>query len=149
MHYLGIDYGERRIGLSYADELGIAFPLPSANQNTLELRLDHIRKQIKERRTNTIVVGYPYNMDGSVSQKALEVDKFIANLEIEFGLPAVRYDERLTSHQAAIDMDSMTKKKKKSVQQIQKERASGVLDSRAAAIILQDYLDQHSLPPTL
>ena len=81
--YLGIDYGSKRIGLSYADEVGIAFPLPAANEKSVEERIDHIRRVIKERGILEIVVGYPVNMDGTEGFKCKEVEGFIGLIEGE------------------------------------------------------------------
>ena len=87
MRCLGIDYGERRIGLAWGDELGVATPLPAATQADKDARMDHLCALAVERKTTDIIVGYPYNMDGSVGFKAREVDAFIALLESRLGLP--------------------------------------------------------------
>ncbi|MFA5257503.1 MAG: Holliday junction resolvase RuvX [Opitutales bacterium] len=138
MNALGIDYGERRIGLAYGDEVGVASPLRAATQPALEERLACIGDVIKERRIDRLVVGYPYNMDGSAGFKAKEVDAFVGLLQKRFGLPVHRVDETLTSVQAG---SGMKKKGGRNLANAQKHRATGELDSRAAAIILQDYLD--------
>ena len=147
MNLLGIDYGEKRIGLAYADELGLAVPLPAAAQRTEEARLAEIAAVLARRRVAEIVVGYPYNLDGSVGFKAREVDGFIARLEERFGLPVHRVDERLTTHAAQSGLEATGRKGKRD----RKVRASGEVDSRAAALILQDYLDAHGFasPPPL
>lgn len=141
MRYLGIDYGEKRIGLSYADELGVAMPIPAVFQKN---KWDEIGRIIKEREIEALVVGYPYNMDGTVGFKAKEVDVFIAELEKRFGLPVHRMDERLSSYQAQTDIDvlGIGKKSKKSIKARQLARRSGDLDSRAATLILQDFLEE-------
>ena len=140
MRYLGIDYGEKRIGLSFADELGIAIPVPAILGSDKWVEIANV---IKERKIDTLVVGYPYNMDGTIGFKAKEVDVFIAELEKRFGLPVHRMDERLSSHQAQSDMNSMKiGKKSKSIKARQAARKTGELDSRAAALILQDFLEE-------
>jgi len=136
--FLGVDYGEKRVGLAFGDDLGLASPLPAAVERTKEARLVRIQKIITERRVTAIVIGYPYNMDGTVGFKAREVDQFVKLLEKRFGLPVHRIDERLTSHEA----ESRLKTKKKPP-----SRRSGEVDSLAAAIILQDYLDHHFPAP--
>lgn len=129
---LGIDYGEKRIGLAYGDELGVATPLPAAVETRKADRMATIGRLIQERGIERLVVGYPYNMDGSVGFKAREVDAFIKKLETAFSLPVERLDERLTSREAGRTM---------SLKELRQTRKSGILDSRAAALILQDYLD--------
>lgn len=137
MRALGIDYGEKRIGLAWGDEIGIAVPLPAATANNAEARMDQIAATVAQRRPDRLVVGYPYNMDGTVGFKAREVDGFIAQLEARFGLPVHRVDETLTSHQVESDL----KQAGRSLKESRKRRSSGDVDSRAAALFLQDYLD--------
>jgi putative Holliday junction resolvase len=76
-------------------------------------------------------------MDGSVGFKAKEVDAFAAKLKAAFGLPVHLIDETLTSSEAE---SSIAKKDRRAV------RDSGLIDSRAACLILQDYLNE-KLPP--
>ncbi len=142
MNILGIDYGHKRIGLAYADtSLGVAVPIAAAVESSTEARLDKIATEIKMRRIDKIVVGYPYNMDGTIGDKAKEVDKFIEELERRFPLPVDRTDERLSSFQAEQDYFAMTSRTKKSVAARKKHRKSGDIDSRACAIFLQEYID--------
>lgn len=138
MRCLGIDYGAKRIGLSYGDEVGVATPLPAATEPTPAARWERIATVIRQRRVTDLVVGYPYNMDGSAGFKAKEVDAFVVELKARFGLPVHLVDETLTSHAAE---QTIPKKQRRDV------RASGLVDSRAAAIILQDFLDQRNPPP--
>ena len=77
MNYLGIDWGEKRIGLAYADEIGIAVPLPAAVAASKKARLQHIEAMIQQRGIQAIVCGYPLNINGSIGFKAKEVDVFI------------------------------------------------------------------------
>jgi putative Holliday junction resolvase len=85
------------------------------------------------------VLGHPLNMDETEGFKAKEVDAFAARLKAEFTLPVHLVDERLTSYEAE---SSIPKSKRREV------RASGLIDSRAATIILQDFLEENlSLPP--
>lgn len=147
MKILGLDYGHKRIGLAFADELGVAFPIPAAVEPTFEARLAKIALEIERRKPDMLLLGYPYNMDGTPSQKMKEVDEFIAVLKEKFGLPVDTSDERLSSFQAEADMAAFAPKKsrKKSIQARQKYRRSGDIDSRAIAIVLQDYIDNRNL----
>ena len=142
MNYLGIDYGEKRIGLSYGDELGLAFPMDALVDKEKSVRFDKIEEIIKTRRIGALVVGYPFNMNGTVGFKAKEVDVFVKELEERFSLPVYRVDERLTSQHAENQMKVSTKNKKnQSIKARQALRKQGVVDSRAATLILQDFLD--------
>jgi putative Holliday junction resolvase len=139
MRCLGIDYGARRIGLSYGDELGVATPLPALTQSDAARRWDALVALIAQRRITDIVIGYPLNMDDTAGFKAKEVDAFAKRLRESLNLPVHLVDERLTSYEAE---STIAKSKRRDV------RASGIIDSRAATIILQDFLLQKfGLPP--
>ena len=133
MRCLGIDYGERRLGLSYGDELGVATPLAAATEAKAEDRLAHVVALARERRVTDLVVGYPINMDGSIGPKAREVDAFIEKLTRVLSLPVHRVDERLSTHVAS---EHLPKKRDDEL------RRSGKIDSMAACVVLQDFLDQ-------
>jgi putative Holliday junction resolvase len=140
VRFLGIDYGARRIGLSYGDELGVATPLPALTEADVAKRWAALVALIAQRRITDLVVGYPLNMDHTVGFKAKEVDAFAARLRAETNLPVHLVDERLTSYEAE---STIAKSKRRDI------RASGVIDSRAATIILQDYLNQMLPPPEM
>lgn len=142
MKILGLDYGHKRIGLAFVDELGVAFPIQAAVEADFEEKLAHISREISMRKPDKLLVGYPYNMDGSNSQKMVEVDEFIAVLKERFNLDVETSDERLSSYQAESDLAAFSKKKNsKSIASRQKYRKTGDLDSRAIALVLQDYVD--------
>lgn len=139
MRCLGIDYGSRRIGLSFGDELGVATPLPALTETDEPQRWAALAAIIRQRRVTDLVVGHPLNMDDTPGFKAREVEAFAARLRAEFGLPVHLVDERLTSYEAEA---TIPKSKRREV------RGSGIIDSRAATLILQDYLNQ-KIPPDL
>lgn len=139
MRFLGIDYGARRIGLSYGDELGVATPLPALVEAEEGQRWDALLRVIAQRRITEIVIGYPLNMDETPGFKAKEVEAFAARVRAAVNLPVHLADERLTSYEAE---STIAKSKRREV------RASGIIDSRAATIILQDYLT-HRFPAPL
>ena len=138
MRFLGIDYGTRRIGLAFGDELGIATPLPALTDADAAKRRAGLAAVVKARRVTDLVLGYPYNMDGTTGFKAKEVDAFADQLRADLGLPVHLIDERLTSHMAEAGMAQL---------ELREIRAKGIVDSRAAALILQDFLDQRFPPP--
>lgn len=142
MRCLAIDYGTKRVGLAWADELALAHPLAAEARPSIWKRL---AAEIAQRRITQLVIGYPYNMDGTVGPKAQEVDAFCAELDKRYGLPVARVDERLTSDQVERDLYAAGAKPKRD----RKLRASGIVDSAAAALILQDYLDTMAPPPLL
>ena len=136
--FLGIDYGEKRIGLSFGDGLlGVAVPCPAACGKTKKARFAAIETAITQRGITGLVVGYPYNMDGSKGAKVAEVEALSAELEKRFGLPIHRIDERLTTVQALDDLKVFGHKRKTG----RRTPPPGDIDSRAATLILQDFLD--------
>lgn len=141
MRCLGIDYGTRRIGLSYGDDLGVATPLPALTDADPAQRWTALTALIAQRRITDLVLGYPLNMDDTVGFKAKEVEAFAARLKAETGLPVHLVDERLTSYEAE---STISRSKRRDV------RASGIIDSRSATLILQDFLLQKfGHPPPL
>ena len=138
MRYIGIDLGTRRIGLAFGDELGVATPLAALTQSDPAERRAALLRIIRERRADEIVLGHPLNMDDTEGPKAKEAAAFAAELSAELGKPVHLVDERLTSYEAE---SSIAKSKRRDV------RASGIIDSRAATLILQDYLNQIFPPP--
>jgi len=138
VRFLGIDYGARRIGLSYGDELGVATPLAALTEADPGRRWTALTTVIAARRITDLVIGHPLNMDDTAGFKAKEVEAFAARLRTELKLPVHLVDERLTSYEAE---STIAKSRRREV------RASGVIDSRAATLILQDFLNQKLPPP--
>ena len=139
MRFLGIDYGTKRIGLAAGDSIAIATPLPAVLTADPRRQDDAIGAVIRERGITEIVLGLPLNMDGSHGPAAAAVEAFAERIGRKFGLPVVFIDERLTS---SVAEQGLTQRELRAL------RSKGVVDSRAAALILQDYLDQR-FPPTL
>ena len=132
MRFLGIDYGPRRMGLSYGYQLGVPTPLPALIDADPGKRWSGLVALAAQRRITDLVIGYPLNMDDTAGFKAKEVNAFAARLRAELKLPVHLVDERLTSYEAE---STIAKSKRREV------RASGIIDSRAATIILQDFLN--------
>ncbi len=132
LRFLGIDHGTRRIGLAYGDDIGVATPLPAITTDDASGQWAGLGAILKERRITEVVIGLPLNMDGSSGPKAKEVERFARRIEAEFGLPVHLVDERLTSYEAESTIPPARRRAL---------RSSGLIDSRAATIILQDFLD--------
>ncbi len=104
--------------------------------------MGHIEELVTTRQPTDIIVGYPYNMDGTVGFKAKEVDAFVEILVAKFSLPVHRVDERLTSQRVEADLGLNARREREL-------RKTGIVDSGAAALILQDWLDMQLPPPEL
>lgn len=133
MRILGIDLGEKRVGLAVSDPLGLtAQGLSTIEHKGTNALLDVIGEVIAERQVAEIVVGLPRNMDGSIGPKAEEAESFADRLRERFGLPVHMVDERLTTVRAEREMlraDLSRKKRQKRI------------DRMAAQFILQQFLD--------
>ncbi len=130
---LGLDVGQRRIGLAISDGLGLtAQPLSLLKRNSISRDLAELKKIIADRDIKKIVVGLPLNMNGSTGKMAIEVLDFVKLLKDNLSPPVITWDERLTSLQAErllLEADISRKKRK------------GIIDKLSAQLILQGYLD--------
>ncbi len=141
MRILGVDYGDRHIGLALSDPLRItAQPLGTIElQGSDAARKETIREIVRKHEVELIVVGMPLRMDGSEGTRADKTKTFAAWLGKAAGLPVEFWDERLTTHQAlrsAQEQKIRIKSKRSAVNQI------------AAVIILQSYLESRRIDET-
>lgn len=131
---LGLDVGRRRIGVAGCDGTGlIATGLLTLERQSFPQDVERLRQLVNERQVEVLVVGLPYSMDGSIGAQAKQVQKFAARLGTALGLPIEFVDERLTSFQAEQLMIAA---------QQSPSRNKAVIDRKAAAIILQQWLDE-------
>ena len=139
MRVLGVDFGLKRVGLAISDETGtIAQSLQYLDGGSDERVGLALAEVVTERGVSKIVVGVPLRMDGHASQQTERTLKFITALGQVTKLPIERWDERLTTMQAERTLLEGNVRRKERKQKI---------DSMAAQIILQSYLDAHNPPP--
>jgi putative Holliday junction resolvase len=133
LRILGLDYGEKRIGVALCDELGLtAQGLPTLIRKTKKLDLEILAALIKNYNVEKIVIGYPLRLDGSEGIQCEKVNRYAALLDKTFCLPVIKWPETLSTREAEeilINSGMRWKKRKKMV------------DKLAACIILQNYLD--------
>jgi putative Holliday junction resolvase len=141
---LGIDYGERRIGLALSDATGLlASPWKKmthdANPGAAARRLaDEVRQlQAEDSGLAAVVIGLPRRLNGEANDQTARVQKFAQLLASEISVPITLQDERLTSHEA----DQILAQRQRDWR-LRKAQ----LDAMAAALILQDYLDHQPRP---
>ena len=133
MRILALDHGTVRIGLAVSDELGmLANPLDPHPAEPLPALLTSLKALIQEREIALILVGLPRNMDGSCGPAVQKVEAFVHLLRETIAIPVRTWDERLTTLQAHRMLAETGKR--------EKERR-GRVDSSAAAVLLQSYLD--------
>jgi len=131
--YLAIDYGGKRTGLAVGDDLtkqaGPVGMIETTDNATL---LRELRKAIGEYGPDALVIGVPYNMDGTTGPAAKKAEALAMLLEQSTGLPVHRMDERLTSY------DADERMKQTGLTHGQKKQRR---DALAAAAILRDFME--------
>jgi putative Holliday junction resolvase len=135
---LGLDVGSKTIGLAVSDPLGItAQGLQTIRRKNKRTDFELLERVIREHEVREIVVGLPLRMSGQGSRQSEKVSAFAGELGARFQLPVHLWDERLTSVQA----NRLLREAELSIA----KRAAAV-DRMAAVLILQSYLDAHTLP---
>ena len=98
---LGLDVGRKRIGVAGCDRLGISVHgITTIIRKTWQEDMAELRSLVIERNIDTLVVGLPYNMDGTLGYQAKHVQKFAHGASKQLGLNVEFVDERLTSYEA-------------------------------------------------
>jgi putative Holliday junction resolvase len=139
---LGIDAGERRVGVALSDESRLlASPVCVLDRRKgLAPVLDALTAMAQREGVSSVVVGLPLNADGSLGTQARRAQDFARVAARVLGLPVELWDERLSTQAA----EAIVREQGRSTRHL---RQRGEIDAIAAAVILQDYLD-HSRPPT-
>ena len=138
MRILGLDVGSRTVGIALSDEMGwtaqgmetLRFP-----ENQLDQVIPQLAEYIRRYEIQTIVVGLPKNMNGTIGARGQFCLEFGQKLQAELSVDIVFWDERLTTvaaHKYLIEADMSRKKRKK------------IVDKIASVLILQSYLDSKS-----
>ena len=131
---LALDFGEVRIGVALSDATGmLASPLTIVEQLTPEQAIRDIVKIVNEREVSRIIVGFPFSVDGTIGPQADKVQEFVNLLEPQTTVPIEFRDERFTTTTA------MDKKREGSKKKLAFKTR---YDAMAAAVILQEYLDE-------
>ena len=134
---LGIDYGDRRLGLALSDPLGIiAKPYTVIDKKKCSDCFSKIQEIIDVKDVNKIVVGLPLTLKGQYSKQTNIVFEFIDQLKAKINISVISIDERLSSVSAIRSLNEQSVKTG-----INKEK----IDETAAAIILQEFLDSNSI----
>lgn len=135
MRIAGIDYGKKRIGLAFCNELQISVNSKYTIDNDDKV-WDKLQKFFNEERIQAVVVGYPATIDGSKSEFHTEIESFIEKIKEKYNLPVYMQDEYKTSVYSVDLMISSGYGKKKRLKK-------GAKDKIAAALILQNFLEEN------
>ena len=134
MRKLGIDYGDSRVGVAITDPLGITAQgletiTHNGNDKIVLKRLDEL---FKEYEVDTIIVGMPYNMNGTKTFRAEVTEKFIHKLKCKYNTKKiVTMDERLTTVEAQRTINDLG---------INKHKKRQIIDTISAVYILEKYI---------
>ena len=137
MRILGLDVGDRRIGVAVSDELALfAQGLLVLERRSLAADVAALQEVMSDYDVSRIVVGMPRNMNGSYGPQADKTAAFMERLERSCNLPCIAWDERLTTQQAERVLIAANQRRRK---------RKTVRDKLAAQLILQSYLDHQRM----
>lgn len=140
MRIMGLDFGSKTVGVAISDPLGYTAQgieiIRRKQENKLRQTLARIEELIKEYQVESIVLGFPKNMNNTIGDRAEKSLEFKETLEKRTGLPVVMWDERLTTVEANRTMIES---------KIRRENRGKYVDELAAIFILQGYLDYLSM----
>jgi putative Holliday junction resolvase len=131
MSWLGIDYGEKKIGLALCENGSLALPLVILPNQGLEKVLLEIEKLVRHYQIKVIVVGYPLSLAGQVTPQTRRVESFVRQLQ-----------SKLTKIKIELSDERFSSKAVKAAQRGCKIRHHD--DAAAAAMILQNFLDRQA-----
>ena len=139
MRIMGLDFGSKTVGGAISDPLGYTAQgieiIRRKQENKLRQTLARIEALIQEYEVESIVLGFPKNMNNTIGDRAEKSLEFKKTLERRTGLPVVMWDERLTTVEANRTMIES---------KIRRENRGKYVDELAAIFILQGYLDYRS-----
>ena len=131
---LGLDVGRKRMGVAGCDGTGlIATGITTIRRTSFQQDIAQLQTIVKERQAQLLVVGLPYSMNGSIGFQGREVQRYAQRLSRALELPLEYIDERLTS----VEAEEMLK-----AANISPSQNKDLIDRKAAALILQQWLDE-------
>lgn len=134
---VALDIGTKRIGVAVSDALRVTVrPLPFIARKSWKKLLLEVKHVLADFDAKALVIGLPYNFDGSESEMSAEARRIARNFSLSLDIPVILQDERATSYEA-----------KGSLWQrgVDLKKTKGKVDSEAAAIILSDFLERIKL----
>ncbi len=135
MRIMGIDYGDKRIGIAVSDSFGWTAQGVETVVRSYDMTntMDRIKQLVKEYNVDKIVVGFPINMNGTIGPRGEKTIEFIESLKKQLkDIDVVKWDERLSTVAAQRTMHEIG---------IKTSRKKSIVDQIAASYILQSYLD--------
>lgn len=131
---LGLDIGSKRIGVAGCDGTGlIASGITTIERTSFIEDLAQLEGIVREREVQVLVVGLPYSLEGKLGFQARKVQNYAKRVAAALEIPVEYVDERLTS----VEAEEMLK-----AEGISPSKNKGLIDRKAAALILQEWLEQ-------
>ena len=131
---LGLDVGDRWIGVAVSDPLGIlASPAGRIERTDDEAAIRAVADLVRKHDAKSVVAGLPYSLDGKLGQQAMRVQDFLGRLSDALPVPVETWDERLSTVAVRRGMTESG---------MRREKRRETVDAAAAALILQGYLDR-------
>ncbi|MEW6607513.1 MAG: Holliday junction resolvase RuvX [bacterium] len=133
MRIMGLDIGERRVGVAISDELGItAQGIEVIVRESDALLFSHLERLMSKYQVEEIIVGLPKEMSGKIGIQANKILNLVETMKLNLSIPIKTWDERLTTKIAKNTLKNAPLKKRKQ---------KATVDKLAAILILQNYLD--------
>lgn len=133
---VALDPGTKRIGIAVSDELRVTVrPLPIIQRSSWKKLLSQVKDILAEFDAAALVIGLPYNFDGSESEMSAEARRLADKFSLSLDVPVFLQDERATTYEARGRLWKAG---------MHPDEVRNVLDSEAAAVILEDFLDRSS-----
>lgn len=131
---LGLDIGLKRVGIAGCDGTGlIATGITTLVRSSFDRDVAYLRDLVSQRRVQILVAGLPYSLSGELGAQARQVQKYATRIATALEIPLEYVDERLTS----VEAEELMK-----TQGISVSQNKGAIDRKAAALILQQWLDE-------
>ncbi|MBB6214795.1 putative Holliday junction resolvase [Anaerosolibacter carboniphilus] len=136
MRIMGLDVGDKTIGIAVSDALGwTAQGVETIRRTNIKEDLKRLEELVKEKEVHKMIVGLPKNMNGTLGPQGEKVLEFVEKLKKRFNtLEIILWDERLTTVAAERTLIGAD---------VRREKRKQVIDMVAATYILQGYLDGH------
>ncbi|MCX8043995.1 MAG: Holliday junction resolvase RuvX [Desulfobacterota bacterium] len=136
MRILCIDFGSKTFGIAVSDELGMfAHGVETIQRSSLRHDIARLRVLVEQYQVEKIIIGLPRNMDGSIGPAAQQVLAFSEVVARKLKVPVETWDERLSTVEAHRILGDAA---------VRRSRRKQIIDTVAATIILQGYLDAHT-----
>lgn len=133
MRYLGLDVGNKRIGVAVAStELRLATPLRVIERKSVAVDAARVQELVREYDADALVVGLPRNADGTESEQERRTQSYVAELRMHLSLPIVFQDERFST---------TTVLAMQRARGVSEKQGRARVDAAAAAVILQEFMD--------